>query len=145
MYLRYIIFKVIMMYRELRSCTGGSPLQAENLEMGLRARFLTASVGIPIALWGIFHNAQSFIALALVLQGICIHELSALLDRTRCLKQVSAFSRGGSLSHMVSRNTKLFGVIWIHISCNPLIVQLCQELPALVEVDRLECSSWKAF
>lgn len=51
--------------------------------MGLRERFLTAGVAIPLALWAIFYDARLCLSLILVLQAICVHELSDLLGRTR--------------------------------------------------------------
>lgn len=52
-------------------------------KMGFRERFLTAGVAIPLALWAILYHELSFLALALALQGVCIHELTVLLANTR--------------------------------------------------------------
>lgn len=51
--------------------------------MGLRERFLTAGVAIPLAVWAIFNDARLCLSLVLVLQAICVQELSELLRRTR--------------------------------------------------------------
>lgn len=51
--------------------------------MGLRERFLTAGVAIPVALWVIFYDARLCLALILGLQWICIQELAELLRKTR--------------------------------------------------------------
>lgn len=52
--------------------------------MGVRERFITAGVAIPLALWFVVYDARSCLALVLGLQAICIQELSELLRRTRC-------------------------------------------------------------
>lgn len=52
--------------------------------MGLRERFLTAGVAIPLALWAIFYDAWLCLVLVLCLQAICVQELNDLLRRTRC-------------------------------------------------------------
>lgn len=51
--------------------------------MGLRERFLTAGVAVPLALWAILYDARLCLSLVLVLQAICIQELHELLRRTR--------------------------------------------------------------
>ncbi|CAM9493584.1 unnamed protein product [Ascophyllum nodosum] len=72
--------------------------------MGLRERFLTAGVAIPLALWAIFFDSFSCLVLALGLQAICIHELVELLRKTspaRTLVAAGAHPFSPFLFHMI--------------------------------------------
>ncbi|CAN0041267.1 unnamed protein product [Pylaiella littoralis] len=65
--------------------------------MGLRERFLTAGVAIPLALWAIFSDALLCLSLVLVLQAICVQELNELLRRTRVARAIAATGVGVGL------------------------------------------------
>eukprot|EP00752_Nemacystus_decipiens_P006315 g5694.t1 len=62
--------------------------------MGLRNRFLTAVVGVPLALWAILYDALLCLSLVLVLQAICVQELHELLRRTRAGREVATTRAG---------------------------------------------------
>lgn len=64
--------------------------------MGLRERFLTAGVAVPLALWAILYDARLCLSLVLVLQAICVQELHELLRRTRSGFVVPRFNRAPS-------------------------------------------------
>eukprot|EP00903_Cladosiphon_okamuranus_P017954 g16519.t1 len=65
--------------------------------MGLRERFLTAGVAVPLALCAIFYDARLCLSLVLVLQAICVQELHELLRRTRAGREVATTGVGVGL------------------------------------------------
>ncbi len=74
--------------------------------MGLRERFLTAGVAIPLALWAIAFDARLCLALVLVLQAISVQELNGLLQRTR---RVPCWCTKGHMPH--DRGVVVFSLI----------------------------------
>ncbi|CBN74856.1 Phosphatidate cytidylyltransferase [Ectocarpus siliculosus] len=86
--------------------------------MGLRERFLTAAVALPLALWAIFHDAWLCLSLVLVLQAVCVQEVGELLRRTRAARAIAATGVGVALLG----STFLFHVIAETVS---LITAFC--------------------
>ncbi|CAM9721433.1 unnamed protein product [Ectocarpus sp. 13 AM-2016] len=86
--------------------------------MGLRERFLTAAVALPLALWAIFHDAWLCLSLVLVLQAVCVQEVGELLRRTRAARAIAATGVGVGLLG----STFLFHVIAETVS---LITAFC--------------------
>lgn len=88
--------------------TGGT--QAEGRAMGLRERFLTAGVAVPLSLWTIFYDARLCLSLVLVLQAICVQELHELLRRTRSGCAAFLQSPGFDVPDACAQHTPAFAV-----------------------------------